>query len=317
MKIRFYILTIFTFLLVACNPIEPAPDLEVPTEPAMAAIATLHPTATKPKPSSTLSPNEIASTVFSDLTIESQKLYSPDGRCTWDRLLASSMKETANWKYDNQFYVRLSIACILGDEYKEVNWILVDEWKLQGLGYSIPAVLGWSADGGKLYFHDEIIPDGCALVGGYQENFRQVDMETGNITLLFPELRSGATLSPDSTRLVYYDMQNKDVAVYTFASGEAQHTLLTFPDPPVYWAVGNFTWSPDGQSVLFVMVYGDACNPSGASIQKLDVARGDIRMKWVSTVRTASIIEWIDPLRVVIIIGQEHHLLDPVTGILY
>ncbi len=217
----------------------------------------------------TLSPIEIASIVFSDLTIETQKLYSPNGRCIWDRLLASSLIETANWKYDNQFYVRLSVACVLGDEFKEVNWILVDEWKLQGLGYSIPALLGWSADGGKLYFHDEIIPDGCALIGGFQENFRQVDLETGNITLLFPELRSGAALSPDTARLVYYDIQNKDVAVYTFASGEVQHTPLTFPDPPVYWAVGNFTWSPDGQSVLFVMVYGDPCNPSGASIQKL------------------------------------------------
>jgi hypothetical protein len=317
MKYFFVLLSIIAFILAGCSPAGPASTPSAATQTAPELTATPLPTATKLKPSSTLSPNEIASIVFSDLTIETQKLYSPNGRCTWGRLLAWSMKETVNWKYDNQFYVRLSVACILGDEYKEVNWILVDEWKLQGLGYSIPTVLGWSADGGKLYFHDEIIPDGCRPIGGFQENFRQVDLETGNITLLFPELRRGAVLSPDTTRLVYYDMQNKDVAVYTFASGEVQHTPLTFPDPPVYWAVGDFTWSPDGQSVLFVMVYGDACNPNGASIQKLDVSRGDIRMKWVSTVQTASIVEWVDPTRVVISIGQEQHLLDPISGILY
>ncbi len=317
MKINIVFLIIFTFALVACSPNEPAPSLEATDSLDIESIVTSLPTATKPKPSPTLSPNELASAVFSDLTVETQKLYSPNGRCTWDRLQASSLTESATRKYDNQFYIRVSLACVLGNEFREVNWVLVDEWKPQGLGYSIPTVLGWSADGGKLYFHDEIIPDGCQPIGGWQENFRQVDLETGNITLLFPELKSGASMSPDTTRLVYYDVQNKDVGVYAFASGEVQHTPLFFPDPPVYWGVGDFTWSPDGESVLFVMVYGDACNPSGASIQKLDVAKGDIRMKWISTVRTASIVEWVDPVRVLIIIGQEQHMLDPISGDLY
>ena len=317
MKNVFVLLVICSFILSGCSPIEPTPDLATSTKPALDSTTLPRATYTKPAPVPTLNQNEIASAVFSDMTVETQRLVSPNGRCTWDRLLAHAIKETAVKKYDNQFYVRVNVACILGDEYKEVSWVLVDEWKPQGLGYSIPTLLGWSVDAGKLYFHDEIIPDGCPTIGGWQENFRQVDLKNGNITLLIPELRRGASLSPDTTRLVYHDIQNKDVGVYTFATGKVQHIPLAFPDPPASWEVGNFTWSPDRQSVLFVMLYGDACNPSGASIQKLDIARGDIRMKWVSTVKTASIIEWVDPLRVVIIIGQELREMDPISGILY
>jgi hypothetical protein len=316
MKNVFFLLTMIAFVLAGCSPVEPASDLVNTTNPPPASTAILRPTYTKPNPVPTLNSNEIASSVFSDLKVKTQILNSPNGRCSWDRLIASSIGETAVEKYDNLFYVRLSLNCILGDEYEEVNWVLVDEWKPQGLGYSIPAVLGWSADGSKLYFYDEIISDGCAPIDGFQENFRQVNLDSGNITMLFTEMRSGASLSSDTTRLVYYDMQNKDVGVYTFASGEVQHTPLTLPDPPVYWSVGDFTWSPDGQSVLFVMVVGDACNPNGASIQQLDVARGEIKIKWISTVQTASIIEWVDPNRVVITIGQEQHLLDPISGAL-
>ena len=318
MKNGLVLLTIIVFILSGCGPsVEPNTDLTATTLPAPDSTETSLPTATKPKPAPTISTNEIASGVFSDLMVETQRLYSPNGRCTWDRLLAYSIKETAVKKYDNQFYMRVSVACVLGDAYKEVNWLPVDGWTGQGMGYAIPALLGWSADGERMYFYDQIIPDGCQLIGGWQKNFRQLDLATGNITLLFQELRSGASLSADTKRLVYYDMQKKDVGVYTFASGEVQHIAFTIPEQTDDWDVGQFTWSPDRQSVLFVMIYGDACTPSGASIQKLDIAKGEIRMKWVSTVKTASIIEWVDPLRVVVTIGQEQHLLDPISGDIY
>lgn len=314
MKKLLFLLILFTLTLPGCNPFEPNADLATasPTDPQ--ASASPFPTYTKPAPAPTLSTIELASSVFADLTIETQRLLSPDGRCTWDRLIASSIKESAIQKYDNQFYMRVSVSCVLGEENKEVNWLPVDGWAGQGLGYSIPALLGWSADGMRMYFYDQIIADGCQPIGGWQENFRQLDLETGNVTLLLREMRSGTSLSADTTRLVYYDMQNKDVGIYNLVSGEVQHLALAVPEQSMNWAVGEFTWSPDGQSVLFVMLVGDACNPSGASIQKLDLARGVIQVKWFSTERTASIVEWVDPTRVVITIGKEQHLLDPISG---
>lgn len=317
MKNVLFILTIFILILTGCSPTEPTSASTISTQPTPDPSATFVPTSTRPQPTPSLSANEVASGVFSDLAVETQRLVSPDGRCTWDRLLAYAIKETAIRKYDNQFYMRVSITCVLGDEYKEVNWLPVDGWGGQGLGYSIPALLGWSADGKRMYFYDQIIPDGCQPVGEWQENFRQLDLETGNVTLLLREMRSGASLSADTTRLVYFDLKNKDVGVYRLVSGEVQHLALAVPEQPVYWDVGEFTWSPDGQSVLFVMVIGDACNPTGASIQKLDLAKGVIQVKWFSTERTASIIEWVDPLRAVITIEKEQHLLDPYSGILY
>ena len=312
MKIRLVSVTVLFLLLVACSPSVATPNEAATIQPTPKPTPTLYPTSTKIKP---LSPFEIASVVFSDLTIETQRLNSSDGRCTWDRLLASSLKESANLKYDNQLYVRLSVRCILGDEYKEVNWVLVDEWKLQGLGYSLPSLLGWSVDGNYLYLDDEIIPDGCQPIGGWQENFRKMDLETGNITFLFHEMLSGAVLSPDTTRIVYYDMQNKDVRVYSLASGEVQQAPLILPDSP-YLDVGNFTWSPDGGSVLFVMVFGDSCFPTGASILHLDVANGEIKVVLTDERQTYSILEWIEPNRVLIKVGLKQHVLDPNSGIL-
>jgi len=317
MKNVFVLLTALSFLLAGCNPVEPTSSQPVTTQLTLYPTVSTIPTYTRLAPVPTLSANEVASSVFSDLAVETQRFYSPNGRCTWDRLLAYAITDTAIKEYDNQFYVRVSVSCILVEEYKEVNWLPVDGWVGQGLGYSIPALLGWSVDGKRMYYYDQVIPDGCQPVGEWQENFRQLDLETGNVTLLFREMRSGASLSPDSTRLVYYDIGNKDVGVYTLASGVVQHIAFKIPDQSDYWDLGEFTWAPDGQSVLFVMLVGDACNPSGAFIQKVDLTRGEIKVKWFSTERIASIVEWIEPTRVVITIGQEQHLLDPNSGILY
>ncbi|OGN75731.1 MAG: hypothetical protein A2X25_02905 [Chloroflexi bacterium GWB2_49_20] len=266
MKISTVFLTLFTFALVGCNPISPTPDLAATIELPLRSTSTLYPSATIPSPTSTLSPFDIASAVFSDLSVEKQTFYSPDGRCAWERLQAWSIKDFARQKYDNQFFIRATVNCVRGEWNEEVNWVLVNEWKEQGLGYSIPDLLGWSADGKFLYFYDSIIPDGCQPIGGFQDNIRQVELDTGIIRSLLLGLKSGVSLSPDATRLVYYDGQKADVGSYDIVSDEVQHIPFTIPDKVDYWWVGDFTWSPDGQIVLFVIIYGDPCYPTGTSI---------------------------------------------------
>lgn len=317
MKNIFVSLTIIPFLLAACSPAIPTPDQSATPGSTLESTAIFRPTYTKPAPAPTLNPNEIASRLFSDLNIEKQTLFSPDGLCSWERLLAWPLTEKALTKYGYQFFVRVNVSCVRPKTHEEVNWVLVNEWQEQNLGYSIPDLLGWSADGNTLYFHDSIIPDGCQPIGGFQENFRQVDLSTGNITLLFSEMRSGASLSPDTTRIVYYDMQNMDVGVYTLLSGEVQHIPFSIPEKDTYWDVGDFTWSPDGQRVLFVLVSGDACFPSAAYIMRMDVTKGEIKIVLTNEGQYFSILEWVEPTRVLISVGQEQKTLDPFTGTLY
>ena len=306
-------LTFFTFALVACNPTTNSPDIATTTELTTKSTPTFYPTATKPKP---LSPKEIASGVFSDLTIEKQNLYSPDGRCSWERLQAWALNESVQQKYDNQFFIRATVHCVRGEFYEEVNWVLVNEWKEQGLGYSIPSLLGWSADGNYLYFYDEIIPDGCQPIGGFQDNLRQVELDTGNIRSILLKMGSGVSLSPDTTRLVYYDEQKADVGLFDLVSGEMTHIPFTIPDKGVYWWVGDFTWSPDGQSVVFVIVLGDPCYSTGASILWLDIEKDEIKVLLTNKGQTYSILEWVEPDRVLISVGMEQRWLDPISGAL-
>jgi len=273
-------------------------------------------TVVTPRPIASLSPLEVASAVLSDLTIDTQSLYSPNGRCTWKRLQAWSMTEAAQRKYDGRFFIRAAVSCVRAETNEEVDWLLVNEWKEQGLGYSIPALLGWSADGKYLYFYDNIIPDGCQPLGGFQDNLRQVDLDTGKISALLAGVKSGLPLSPDTSSMVFYDFQKADIGSYDFASGEVQH----FPLPPTGQAnerwVGDLTWSPVGQSLLFVVINGNTCFPSGASILHLDLKSGEVKILLTNNEQTLSILEWVAAERVLISVGGKQHTLDPSSGAL-
>lgn len=287
-------------------------------EPSLTPTATerLYPTEPTARPSSTPGPLELASTVFADLYIDTQRLYSPDGRCTWDRLQAWPQEETNQQKYEGKFYIRATLNCILGEEYKEVNWLLVDEWKEAGLGYSIPALLGWSMDGSILYFYDDIKPDGCQPPGGFQDNLRRVDLDSGNVQKVLSGSFSGFSLSPDTARLVYYDIQHKSIGTHTLVSGETHTFPFTDPAPVGEWWLTNFTWSPELSSLLFVVVYGDACYPGGSSIQRLDLETGRLDELYSSPDQSLSILGWNEPDRVQIWVGPNLYWLDPVSGAL-
>jgi hypothetical protein len=308
-KLKLFALLILSVFLAACSR-NLAPTF-TPTTSKL--LVSTEPTA---RPSSTPSPLDLAATVFSDLSIDNQRLYSQDGRCTWDRLQAWPHEEASQQKYEGNFYIRATLTCIRGEENKEVNWVLVDEWKQAGLGYSIPALMGWSVDGNYLYFYNNIIPDGCQPLGGFQDNLRRVDLDSGNVHPILTGSFSGLSLSPDTTRLVYYDIQEADVGLFDTSSDEVQNIPFTTPGQMDYRWVGNFTWSPDGQSLLFVTIYGDACFPTGASLQSMDIGSTEIRILFTTKEQTISILDWTEPDRVQISVGPDLHWMDPISGAL-
>lgn len=310
MKLSSYTLPFLAVFLVACQQVSPTLGSSLtrsPVETSTKAPPTPTPTRISPSLTPTLSPLYIASSVLTELSIAKTREFSPNGHCLWEQLLAFSTSEATARKYDNQFFTYVKVTC-------EQEWVLVEEWKEQNLGYSIPELLGWSVDGAYVYFYDAVIPDGCQPLGGFQQNLRQVELATGAIRAIPLTWRGGMALSPDSTRLVYYEQESMEVGVYNLVSEEDQRIHFELPKQMEYWYAGNFTWSPDGQSALFVIRYGDPCFPTGSSIRRVDIQMNNVSTLVDNNDPTLFIVEWTNPDRVLISSEGQKLWLGPLSG---
>lgn len=348
MKVNLYIIFLFALFLHACKPVKhtPSPTSEElqrnpsatlafteiytntpqtpantdapglqeksisPTETATNTPRAPTPTRVRPSPTATLSPQEIAGSILKELNIDKEWKPSPNGMCIWERLLGFTNTEAASSKYDNQIFEYVTMTC--GPEPKK--WILMDEWSEGGLGYAIPALLGWSADGKYVYFDDAIIPDGCQPLGGFQQNLRRADLTNGDTLSIPIDWTGGITLSPDSTKLVYYDWEKVEVGIYDLVTQEEQRIPFELPEKMEYWYAGNFTWSPDGQSVLFVIDYGDPCFRTGGSIRRINIQKNEVITLLEKDGQTFRIVEWTELDRVLISDAERKWWLNPVSG---
>jgi len=172
---------------------------------------------------------------LTEFYITTERNFSPGpANCTWELLTAFPQSEAANLKFDGLFFTYVTLNCFRPGEIDE-DWVLMEEWREGGLGYPVPNLLGWSADGKFMYFYDLIIPDGCSPPGGFQRDLRAVDLMTGEIRPIPIVLTSGFSLSPDTSRVSYYRWEEKEVGVYTFASGDEQRFPFDIPDNLSDW----------------------------------------------------------------------------------
>jgi hypothetical protein len=315
--------------LSACQPVGTkstalSPDItptltqvaNTPSATATQILPTRLPTFTPRPPAPTLSPQEIAGSVLTDLSIDETHEYSPDGMCEWKRLMAYPVTEQASYQYNGQYFTYVTITCA-----NQEPWVLVNEWKDWGLGYPLTSLLGWSSDGKFGYYDDAIIPDGCQPVGGFQRNVRRVELASGKITAFSISLMGGLTLSPDTTRAIYYDRDPDEVGVYDFTTGQELHIPFEVPSDLEGWSGGDFIWSPDGNNAIFLIKSGDACFPSGSSVHRVNL-QGTPSQSGSSRVVTLldrpddliSIIEWNQPDHILITVDNVEWWLDPWTG---
>jgi len=304
-------LILLAFMLTACQSVQTLPDATVTLSPAPTETATLEPlpptpTRIVPTPVPTLNPFEIASSVLTGMYITVSR--DAKGHCMWERLLASSLTDEAMQTYQGQFFTYVTVSC-----YPE-EWVLVEEWSEQGLGYAVPEILGWSADGYNLYFYDEIIPDGCQPLGGFEQNLRQVSLTTGAIDPYPLTWTGGMALSNDTTKVVYYDQAAQEVGVYDLVTLEETRIGFGLPEETEYWSAGNFVWSPDDQSVVFIIRSGDPCFISADSIRRVDLADSRIRTLIEADEQVFYLNDWTDPNRVQVTLDGELWWLNPVSG---
>jgi len=322
-KYNFFAFILLALLIAACHP---AVSTFTPTftEDITATLpATLAPTvtATRPPPTATvvkllatptLSPLDVAGQVLTELSIEKETKYSPDrGIKEWQRLMAFPTTESAARKYGSQFFTYVTLSNAFPEQK---TWVLVEKWQEWGFGYPIPELLGWSADNQSLYFYDAHIPDGCQPIGGFQQDLIQVELASGGIHPIPISWTGGMTLSPDTTKMIYYDYPTVEVGIYDTVAHRQQRIPFELPAGLESWYAGDFTWSPNGGSALFVIEYGDACFPTGASLRRVDPQANKVTTLLEREKQYLSILSWSEPDKVLISIDKVQQVLDPLTG---
>ncbi len=323
MKGHWLILFVMAISLLACQPrfaaTSPAPTVGdtapvratlTPTLTQTTSLPTMTATLYTPTPEPTPSSISIASQVLTELSIEEAHSYSPDGYCEWKRILANPLTEAAQLKYANKFLIAITLLCGNQDH----PWILDFKWAEQGPGYLLTSLLGWSADNKYLYLYDAVIPDGCQPIGGFQQSLRRVTRQTGEQLSIPISLTGGMALSPDTSRVIYYDWQKMQVGIYDLVNMEEQRIPFSLPQGLQDWFAGDFTWSPDGQSAVFLIQYGDACFPTAYSLRKVDPQTNTVITVLERENQTVSILSWNAPDKILLSIDKEQQVLDPLTG---
>ena len=323
MKYNFFAFILAALLIAACHPVVSTSNPTFTPNHTATPPATTAPTvtATHPPPTATVvkilstptsSPLDIAGQVLTELSIEKETKYSPDqGIKEWQRLMAFPTTESAGRKYGSQFFTYVTLHNALPEDK---TWVLVENWQEWGFGYPVPNLLGWSVNGKYLYFYDSLIPDGCQPLGGFQRDLRQVDLSTGTIHPFAISWTGGMALSPDSTRVIYYERQSAEVGIYDLFGQKEQRIPIDLPEGLQDWEAGDFTWSPDGGSAVFIIQYGDACLPTGASLRRVDLGTSEVTTLLERQKQFLSILSWSQPDKVLVSIDKVPQMLDPVTG---
>lgn len=261
------------------------------------------PTATPPAPTPT--PGAATPTPsLADMEVEAWRSTSDDGDWVADGVVAFPKG------VGDQYYTSLEVSLADGS----VVWRAVDEWRPIGLGWTSPRVLRWSRDGGRLYFTNLPVPDGCALfVNGY--DLQALDLATGEVTELVPGVGLWLSLSPDERRLAYIGVGKRGLVLRDLASGEERGVRL---DPGREYAAGGVLWSPDGSALVLTIAFAPCAGEEWAestSIVVVDAATLETKTLIAEDARLLVTEGWPTPDRVLLRDSKgDPWWMDPLTG---
>jgi len=313
------ILFVAIALMAACSRATPQPILPAtPSEiaplvspsPANTTFPALPTRTLKPQQTATPAPSQTpggptATPDLNQYTLTGWSSDSPDGTWTAVGLVALP---GANASVPDAFYRQLTFSKLSGDQ----KWVLIDGWTPYGLGYTTPSIERWSLDGRYAYIKDNATPDGCSLFG-YSENFRRLNLSTGDLEAITPELTGVLSLSPDESNLA--GIKSDQMVFHNLASGE--ELITPYQIEALNWQSGNPVWSPDSQSLLITAI-SNPCDPNAlSSIIRFDLGS----LQWATLIdqdpRQLSIAIW--PTADQVILNDQAGKswdLNPITGVL-
>ncbi len=255
----------------------------------------------------TVAPRIVQNT--SNITIVS-KSFSPSRR--WKALVSRSIvngKERSIFKVEN--------------DIEQIVWI-VEDVPFQDVpvaGFSFPEPFYWSNNGQFLYFTHRSSGDGC--FGGdihRSEGLHRLDLATGNVVELSPNLASFMVISPDEKTLAYFDFAREGLTLRDLETGSETNLNQLVKQEEVGMVLDQqyIVWSPDGKFLAYVILAG-VCDSIIEShfnwFVAVNVKDGTQKILRERDENGIVPISWVEPDKILARDNQgKLWWLDPVTG---
>lgn len=268
------------------------------------AITTLEPTAAAPTTSPTntpISPTPLSTappppeatptnipiaTKSADNVFYEQEWLSPDGQWRAHSLLTFVSEEGNVTGYQTD----LIVSQVEGDR----SWVAYSTLQGAGLGYEVPTVLVWSADGQSLFFTLQAIADGCGgYLTRYYSGLRQLELTSGEVA----ELDFGGIPSPDGTMVAQMGW-DPAAAILIHHLGTNTTTTYTWETPLERDNVASnmrLSWSPDSQAIALEYATGACFQVEVYSLIYLDLIAGAQRTLIQQEGQALAIVDWSTP----------------------
>lgn len=196
-----------------------------------------------------------------EMTGDSWFTISPNGSWTAQVRVAYPIDKNGN-SIGDKYFVRLEVLKQDGS----LRWIVVDEWSIWALGYSLPDNLHWRADSTRLYYSLRTVADGCAVFGN-EQGLYEVNLEDGTVRDLAKDAYGELKASPDGELIAVLGKETFEVReLASGATADADMSLLEGD-----WQAGKLLWSTDQSSIVFTVMFNPCTPPGSSSIYLLNL----------------------------------------------
>ncbi len=249
---------IFTAILLSalvlpgCTGASPAvePSAAIPTAPTIFPTLALTITPTS-RPAQTLVPQfsptpRLITPAPAEGTIVDTSMVSPDGK--WTALPAYE-------NLPNGYHIWLSVF----DKDHKIVWTPVDTTG-EGLGYTAPIPIRWSANSRTFFYSESVVSDGCADFLPVEDEWQALDVETGKVSPFPLPSGRGHQISPDETVIAYTTAATPlELVLMDLTTQEQRRTVLLSDESAEDAQGGRVLWSPAGDELIVAIQTGKVC----------------------------------------------------------
>lgn len=241
-------------LLAACSPtvapIEPTRGEKtavLPTATPAALASSVPPTSF---PSRTPLPPPLPATITPALaTPTPPPPPPPEKTLVWEALSPSGQWAAATsyevpeglGQFRTQFWVT--------NQTSGAVWLLLDELRPLGMGYTTPKVMGWAEDETAVFFSEAGQADGGGLFE-YHHGLWRGSLLDGSVTEWVPADTADVAVAPGGETAVSVYWDRSDLLLHDLSSG----TTEAVPLPAPFDLVGGLAWSPSGEQLALTLV---------------------------------------------------------------
>lgn len=254
-----YIGWVLFWLLGACAPIAAPVDVTRGVETAVfptpfsaqtpAALASIAPTSTI-VPIPTVTPPATSTMVVDTVLIPTVTAVSAAG----SEILWTATSPSGEWVATTSYDVPEGLGQFqtqfwLTNEASGAAWLLLDELRPLGMGYTTPKVVGWEAGATAVYFTEAGQADGGGIFE-YHHGLWRGSLLDGSVTELVAAETADVAVTQDGETAVSAAYDRPDLLIHDLATGAVQPVPLPVP----FDLIGGLVWSPSGEQLAVTLV---------------------------------------------------------------